>query len=85
MLKRKTLLSLLLASSLTLTACGDTRFERAGSGAIIGGAAGGASGVICCGNPLDSGAAGLIIGAAVGALIGFIINHPLIFDDGYRE
>lgn len=85
MITRKKLLSLLLASSLVLNACGDTRLERAASGAIVGGAAGGASGVICCNNPLDSGAAGLIIGAAVGALIGFILNHPLIFDDGYRE
>ena len=65
---------------LALSACGNTRYERAGSGAVIGGGIGLAGGGLCCGNPSNDGATGFFVGAAVGALIGFILNHPLFFD-----
>lgn len=71
---------LLMSVLLTLTACGDTRIERAGSGAVIGGVGGAAVGGICCRDPIDNFGKGAIIGAAIGALVGFLVNRPLFFD-----
>lgn len=72
-----------LLSCLALTACGETRMERAGSGAIIGGTTGAVVGLVCCGDPIDGATAGLYIGAASGALIGALLDEPLFMD--YRE
>ncbi|MES2985317.1 MAG: hypothetical protein V4735_09040 [Pseudomonadota bacterium] len=71
--------AMLLATLLSVSACGDTRLERTGSGAAIGGGIGVASGFLCC----DAGKgaqSGLFIGMAVGALIGFLVEHPLFFN-----
>ena len=67
---------------LSLTACGDSRLERAGSGAAIGAGIGIASGFVCCNNPGKGTQNGLIIGVAAGALIGFLIDSPLFFNSG---
>jgi hypothetical protein len=70
---------LLLSSTLWLNACGDSTLERVGSGAVIGGAGGFAAGGICCHDPAND-AAGFFIGAAVGAIIGLVLDHPLFFN-----
>ncbi len=69
-----------LLSLLLLTACGDTRIERAGSGAVIGGVVGGGIGAVCCADPLHGFGVGAAIGAASGAAIGAISNKPLFFN-----
>ena len=61
---------LLFAAALTLSACGETRAERAGSGAVIGGVTGFAVGAVCCANPPAGIKAGTLIGAGAGALVG---------------
>lgn len=63
-----------------LNACGDSRIERTGSGAAIGAGIGIASGFLCCKNPGEGTQNGLIIGVAVGALIGFLLDEPLFFN-----
>lgn len=63
-----------------LTACGDTRVERAGSGAVIGGVTGLAVGIICCGDPFDGAQIGGLIGAAGGAALGALTPRPLFFN-----
>jgi len=69
-----------VASCLFLSACGESRLERAGSGAAIGAGIGVASGFVCCQNPGRGTEAGLIIGVAAGALIGFLIDSPIFFN-----
>lgn len=71
---------LLMCALFMLTGCGDTRLERAGSGAVIGGVAGLAVGTICCGDPFDGAQLGGLIGAAGGAAIGAISPRPLFFN-----
>lgn len=61
-----------------LTACGETRVERVGSGAVIGGTVGAAAGALCC---LGSGVgAGALIGASAGAITGAVLDEPLFFN-----
>jgi hypothetical protein len=72
-------LALLVCACLLLNSCGDTRIERTGSGAAIGAGAGIVSGFLCCKDPGDA-RPGMFIGAAVGALIGLLINEPLFFN-----
>lgn len=76
-------IALLLCASLLLNACGGSRIERTGSGAVVGGGIGLAGGYLCCQKPGDGAASGLLIGMAVGALIGFILDEPLFFN--YRK
>ena len=71
---------LLMCALLMLAGCGDTRLERAGSGAVIGGVAGLAVGTLCCGDPFDGAQLGGLIGAAGGAAIGTISPRPLFFN-----
>lgn len=78
MMKRTALL--LLAAPLLLSACGDTRAERVGSGAVIGGVTGFAVGAVCCGNPPAGIKAGTLIGAGVGALVGAVLSEPLFMN-----
>lgn len=54
-----------------LAACGDTRSDRALSGAGLGAAAGAVGGGIAGGNP----AAGALIGGAAGAAAGALTNR----------
>ena len=71
-----------LSVCLALNACGDSRLERAGSGAAIGAGAGIATGFLCCQDPGQGTQNGLIVGAIAGALIGYIIDSPLFFNSG---
>ena len=61
-------LALVTALGLTLSACGNTRGERALSGAGIGAGVGAAGAVISGGNPVTGAAVGAGVGAATGAL-----------------
>lgn len=69
----------LACMALLLSSCGYSRIERAGSGAVIGGAVGTGVGFACCINP----GAGFAIGAAGGALVGAVLSEPLFFH--YRD
>ncbi len=80
----RSVLPLLLSCVLLLNACGNTRLERVGSGAAIGGGIGFASGAVCCQDPPNGIKNGFFIGAAVGALIGLMLDHPLFFDTSSR-
>lgn len=80
---RRALIPLILSATLLLSACGNTRIERTGSGAAIGGGIGLVGGGICCQDPSNA-APGFFIGAAVGALIGLLLDHPLFFDTSSR-
>ncbi len=72
--------ALLLTLCLLLNACGDSRLERTGSGAAIGGGIGLASGFLCCHDAGTGAEHGLFIGMAVGAIIGLILDEPLFFN-----
>lgn len=71
---------MIVACALLLSGCGDTRVERAGSGAVIGGVTGFAVGAVCCMNPPAGIAAGTAIGAGVGAVTGALLSEPLFFN-----
>lgn len=71
---------LLFASALLLSACGETRAERAGSGAVIGGVTGFAVGAVCCANPPAGIKAGTLIGAGAGALVGALLSEPMFMN-----
>ena len=71
-----------VAACLVLTACGDSRIERAGSGAAIGAGIGVGTGFVCCQNPGKGTQNGLIVGVIAGALIGFLIDSPIFFNSG---
>lgn len=70
----------LLISALLLSGCGETRIERAGSGAVIGGVTGFAVGTVCCGNPPAGMGLGAAIGAGVGAVTGALLSEPLFMN-----
>ena len=72
----KTTVCLLLTASLALSACGDTRKERAESGALIGAGTGAVAGAIVAGNPATGALVGGAIGAGAGAAAGAISDHP---------
>lgn len=75
---KKPAFALLCASLLLLGGCGESRIERAGSGAVIGGVTGGAVGALCCiGTGVGAGAA---IGAGAGALVGAALSEPLFMN-----
>ena len=76
-------IAVLLSVCLLLNACGNSRIERAGSGAAIGAGVGVTSGFLCC-NAGDGAQNGLIIGVVLGALIGYIIDEPLFFNSHNR-
>jgi hypothetical protein len=75
----RVVIPLAVSVALLLSGCGDTRLERAGTGAVAGAATGAAAGALCCGHPLQDAGEGAVIGAAVGAIIGVVIDHPLFF------
>lgn len=77
---RRFLIPVLMSALLVTSGCGDSRLERAGSGAAIGAGTGLVIGGLCCGDPGDHGVRGFYVGAGVGALIGLLLNHPLFFD-----
>lgn len=70
----------LLVATLLLSACGDTRLERAGSGAVIGGTIGFGVGAVCCMNPPAGIGLGTAIGAGVGAVTGALLSEPLFMN-----
>lgn len=75
MLIRNTILfSGLLCAVLALSACGDTRGERALSGGAIGAGAGAVGGALMGGDPVT----GAVIGGAVGAGTGALTNKNQI-------
>jgi osmotically inducible lipoprotein OsmB len=63
-----TLLSVLLATFLLLSACGNQPGERALSGAGIGAGVGAATGVLTGGDPMTGAVVGGAVGAAAGGL-----------------
>ncbi len=63
-----TLLTLMAASALTLGACGNTKGERALSGAGIGAGAGAIGSAVTGGNPWAGAAVGGVAGGVVGAV-----------------
>lgn len=58
----------LLAAALTLSACGETKSDRALSGAAIGAGGGAVIGALTVGAPVQGAAIGGALGAAAGAL-----------------
>ena len=60
--------SLILTSCLVLSACGNTRLDRAVSGAGIGTAGGAVIGAVAGGPILGAAAVGAVAGGAVGAM-----------------
>lgn len=58
----------LLATALTLSACGETKSDRALSGAAIGAGGGAVIGALTVGAPVQGAAIGGALGAAAGAL-----------------
>lgn len=72
----------ILTALCMLTACGGSRLERAGSGAVMGAGTGmmvgyAASSSDSRGNGIE---AGLFIGMAVGALIGYLLEEPILMN-----
>lgn len=70
----------ILSAALLLSACGESRLERAGSGAVIGGVTGIAVGAVCCMDPFNGAAIGGAIGAGAGAITGAILSEPLFMN-----
>ena len=69
------LLSVLVLSTVLMTsACSDS-YERMAGGAFVGGAAGAATGALCCRDPGHDIGPGILIGIAAGALVGFAIDR----------
>ena len=71
-MRRRLMIPALLSITLATTSCAGT-YEHVAGGALAGGVAGGMAGVVCCHHPADAGP-GILIGAAVGALIGLVID-----------
>lgn len=72
------ILAPLSAIMLALSGCGDTRLERAGSGAVTGSAIGYGVGFVS--GPGENTATGLFVGMAIGALIGALLDEPLFMN-----
>ncbi len=70
---------LTICSILALTACGQTKEDRAMSGAGIGAATGAAAGALVAGNPWGGAAVGGAIGAGAGAAVGALTNSDDIY------
>lgn len=70
----------LLSALLLVSACGESRIERAGSGAAIGATIGLGVGMVCCGDPFVSPKVGGLIGAGVGGVTGALLSEPLFFN-----
>lgn len=68
---------ILIPCVLMLSACGETRNERAASGAAIGAGTGAVAGALVAGNPWAGAAVGGAIGAGAGAAAGALMNHPV--------
>ncbi len=68
---------ILIPCMFTLVACGETRNERAASGALIGAGTGAAAGALIAGNPWAGAAVGGAIGAGAGAAVGALSDHPV--------
>lgn len=66
--------TLMLSSVLMLAACGETKNDRALSGAGIGAGVGAATGALVAGNPWAGAAVGGAIGAGAGAAVGAITD-----------
>lgn len=66
--------TLILSSALALAACGETKQDRALSGAGIGAAGGAALGAAVAGNPWGGAAVGGAIGAGAGAAVGALTD-----------
>ncbi len=67
-MKRTLLASLAIVAALALSACGETKSDRALSGAAIGAGAGAVGGAVLGGNPIGGAVLGGAAGAAAGAL-----------------
>lgn len=65
---------------LFMTGCGYSKEERMGSGAVTGAAIGGVTGLLCCGDPINGMAVGVIGGALVGGAVGYFLDEPLMMD-----
>ena len=72
----KTTTCLLLVAAVSLAGCGETRNERAASGALIGAGTGAAIGAVTAGNPGAGAVVGGAIGAGVGAAAGALSDRP---------
>lgn len=71
----KKMITLLAAASLlSLTACGETKKERAVSGAAIGAGAGAVAGALVAGSPAGGAIVGGAIGAGAGAAAGALTD-----------
>jgi osmotically inducible lipoprotein OsmB len=75
----KTAHILTLCSVLALAACGETKQDRAASGAGIGAATGAAVGAAVAGNPWGGAAVGGAIGAGAGAAVGALTTSDDIY------
>lgn len=74
--------SLILASCVALSACGNTRLDRAVSGAGIGAAGGAVVGAVAGGPILGAAAVGAVAGGAVGAIAE---KHQINFGKAWWE
>lgn len=66
--------ALLLGSLLLLSSCAGPRYEKVMAGAGVGAAIGGASGALCCNDPVNNTGPGILIGAGIGALVAAIMD-----------
>jgi hypothetical protein len=73
-MKRIVIASLAVTSVLALSACGESRTDRALSGAAIGAGAGALGGAVMGGSPVT----GAVLGGAAGAAAGGLTNKDQI-------
>lgn len=66
-------------SVFALAACGETKEDRALSGAGIGAATGAAAGALVAGNPWGGAAVGGVVGGAVGSTVGALTTSDDIY------
>jgi len=62
------------AVALLLSACGETKNDRALSGAAIGAGTGAVAGALVAGNPAGGAAVGAVVGGATGAAVGALTS-----------